>query len=64
MESLYNWMLANGYDPATLPYIFAAIAFFILLAIMFYLKGDKTEPQVAESKIEEAKLKFPQMMVG
>ena len=59
MESLYNWMLANGYDPATLPYIFAAIAFFVLLAIMFYLKGDKAESQVTESKIEEANFEEP-----
>jgi fused signal recognition particle receptor len=53
MESLYNWMLANGYDPATLPYIFAAIAFFVLLAIMFYLKGGKPAPEISEKQTEE-----------
>jgi fused signal recognition particle receptor len=53
MESLYNWMLANGYDPATLPYIFAAIAFFVLLAIMFYLKGGKPAPEISEKQAEE-----------
>ena len=43
MESLYNWMLDNGYDPAIIPYVAAGIAVVILIVMMRYLKGEKSE---------------------
>jgi|GEM_PF-6737012 len=57
MESLYNWMLENGYDPAIIPYVAAGIAVVILIVMMRYLKGDKTE--TVQEAVEEKKVSEP-----
>ena len=53
MESLYNWMLDNGYDPAIIPYVAAGVAVVIVILMMRYLKGDKTE-SIQDSVVEES----------
>jgi len=62
MESLYNWMLDNGYDPAIIPYVAAAFAVVILIVMMRYLKGDKTEAikdSASEKSVEESVTEAP-----